>query len=71
MTEMGVKDVKAKAMKIGAYEKLDEVLYIWRQEKGVPVTVLLQEKARILYEWLYPDTTPFVASIGFRSLFIK
>jgi len=72
---MAVKDVKAKAMKVGAYEKLDEALYIWfcqQREKNVPVTgVLLQEKARLLYERLYPDTTPFVASIGFRSRFIK
>ena len=68
--------MKAKALKVGAYEKLDEALYIWilqQREKDVPVTgVLLQEKARLLYEWLYPDTTtPFVASIGFRSRFIK
>ena len=67
-----MKDVKAKALKVGAYEKLDEALYIWilqQREKDVPVTgVLLQEKARLLYERLYSDTTtPFVASIGFRS----
>ena len=76
MTEMGVKDVKVKAMKIGAHEKLDEGLYIWfrqQREKDVPVTgVLLQEKAKLLYERLYPDaTTPFSASTGFRSRFMK
>ena len=76
MTEMGVKDVKVKAMRIGAHEKLDEGLYIWfrqQREKDVPVTsVLLQEKAKLLYERLYPDaTTPFSASTGFRSRFMK
>ena len=37
-------------------------------EKDVPVTgVLLQEKAKLLYERLFPDaTTPFSASMGFR-----
>ena len=64
MTEMGLKDVKAKTMKIGTHEKLDEGLYIWfrqQQEKDVLVAgVLLQEKAKLLYERLYPDcTTPF------------
>ena len=56
MTEMGLKDVKAKTMKIGTHEKLDEGLCIWfrqQREKDVPVTgVLLQEKAKLLYERL-------------------
>ena len=74
MTELGVKDVKVKAMKIGAHEKLDEGLYIWfrkQREKDVPVTgVLLQEKAKLLYQRLYPNaTTPFLASTGFRTRF--
>ena len=54
MTEMGLKDVKAKTMKIGTHKKLDEGLYIWfwqQQEKDVLVAgVLLQEKAKLLYE---------------------
>ena len=29
MTELGLKNVKVKAMKIGASKKLDEVLHIW------------------------------------------
>ena len=29
MTEMGVKKVTTKSMKMGAYDKLDEALYIW------------------------------------------
>ena len=42
-----------------------------QREKDVPVTgVLLQEKANLLYERLFPDaTTPFSASTGFRSRF--
>ena len=42
-----------------------------QQEKYVAVTgVLLQEKAKLLYERLFPDaTTPFSASTGFRSRF--
>ena len=58
LTEMGIKDVKPKAMKLGARENLDKGLcvqmYIWfRQqgEKDVSVTgVLLQQKAKSLYE---------------------
>ena len=41
----------------------------WQQrEKDAPVTgVLLQEKAKLLYERLFPDaTTPFSASTGSR-----
>ena len=76
MTELGVKNIKVKAMKIGAHEKLDDALYIWfrqQREKSVPVTgVLLQEKATLFYQRLYPDaTTPFFASAGFRSRFLK
>ena len=42
-----------------------------QREKDVPVTgVLLQEKAKLLYERLFPDaTTPFSASMEFRSRF--
>ena len=42
-----------------------------QREKDVLVTgVLLQEKAKLLYERLFPDaTTPFSASTGFRSRF--
>ena len=75
-TEMGVKDVKAKAMKIGHHEKLDEGSCIWfrqQREKDVLVTgVLLQEKTKLLYQRLYPDaTTPFSVRTGFRSRFMK
>ena len=42
-----------------------------QQENDILVTqVLLQEKAKLLYEWLCPDATmPFSASTGFRSWF--
>ena len=42
-----------------------------QREKDVLVTgVLLQEKAKLLYERLFPDaTTLFSASTGFRSRF--
>ena len=53
MTEMGIKEVTTKSMKIGAFEKLNEALYIWfRQqwEKDVPISgSLLTEKAKVLY----------------------
>jgi len=58
---MGVKEVTTKSMKIGAFEKLDEALYILfkqQHEKDVAVnSILLQEKAKILYSRLYPDTS--------------
>ena len=76
ITEMGIRDVKVKAMKLGSHEKLDEGLntWFWQQwEKDVLVTrVLLQKKAKLLYQWLYPDaTTHFSVSTGFRSWFMK
>ena len=42
-----------------------------QQEKDVPIIVLLlQEKAKLLYEPLFPDaTTRFTASMGFTSRF--
>ena len=44
-----------------------------QREKDVRVTgVLLQEKAKLLYERLFPDATctmPFSASTGFKSQF--
>ena len=65
-----------KAMKLGTFEKLDEALYIWfrqQREKNIPVSgSLLQEKARILYERLYPNSEKrFVASTGFQWRFSK
>jgi len=34
MTEMGVKEVKTKSMKMGSFDKLDDALYIWfRQQR--------------------------------------
>jgi len=58
---------------MGSFDKLDEALYIWfrqQHEKDVAVSgSLLQEKVKILYSWLYPDTTtPFCASNGFKWL---
>ena len=63
-------------MKIGDYEKLDEALYIWlRQQRELNIPVggaILQEKARISFEWLYPDATKeFIASTGFQWRFSK
>ena len=69
MVDMGFKKVTAKTMKIGDYEKLGEALYIWfrqQRELNFPVSgAILQEKARILFERLYPDSTKeFIASTG-------
>ena len=63
-------------MKIGEYEKLDYALYIWfrqQRELNIPVSgALLQEKARVLYERLYPDATKkFTASTSFQWRFCK
>ena len=78
MKEMGLKEVTAKSMKIGAFEKPDEALYIWfRQQREKDVAVngsLLQEKVKILHGRLYPDTPlsiPFSASSGFKWRFCK
>ena len=76
MTKLSVKNIKVKAMKIGAHEKLDEALYIWfRQQRGkhTPRTgVLLQGKAKVFYERLYQDATrPFCTSVGFWIWFMK
>ena len=70
------KKTASKVTKIGEYEKLDEALYIWfrqQRELNIPVSsVLLQEKARILFERLYPDSTrTFTASTGFQWRFSK
>ena len=66
--DMGMK--KAKTMKIGEYQKLDEALYIWfrqQREKGMPVTgPIMAEKARLLFPQLYPDVdNSSMASTGF------
>ena len=52
-------------------ESLDVAMFSAAAEKDVLVAgVLLQEKAKLLYERLFPDaTTPFSASTGFRSRF--
>ena len=76
MTNMGVKAVNTKAMKMGSYEKLDAALYIWfRQQrvKNIPVSgPFLQEKAKLLFDKLYPDSPkPFSASSGFQWRFSK
>ena len=68
MTEMGIKGITTKSMKIGAFEKLGEALYIWfrqqrerfrqQREKYVPISgSVLTEKAKVLYGRLYPDSS--------------
>ena len=62
-------------MNVGEYQ-LDEALYIWfcqQREVNIPISgALLQEKARALFERLYPDTTKkFTASTGFQQRFCK
>ena len=49
-------------------ESLDVAMFSAAAGKDVRLTgVLLQEKAKLLYERLFPDaTTPFSASTGFR-----
>ena len=76
--EMGFKKATAKRMRVGEYEKIDEVPYIWfRQqifrELNIPVSgAMLQEKARVLFQRLYPDVTKkFIASMGFQWRFSK
>ena len=76
MTEMGIKEITTKSMKIGAFEKLDEALYIWfrqQREKDMPISgSLLTEKAKVLYGRLYPDSsTVFCASTRFKWQFCK
>ena len=71
MTDMGVKAVNTKTMKMGSYEKLDAALYIWfrqQRENNIPVSgPFLQEKAKLLFDKLYPDSPkPFSASSGFQ-----
>ena len=66
-----MKEVTAKSKKNGAFDKLNEALYIWfRQQREKDVAVnssLLQEKAKILHSRLYPDTSiPFCPSSGFK-----
>ena len=53
-------------------ELLDKASFSAAEAKDVPVTgVLLQEKAKLLYERLFPNaTTHFSSSMGFRSGFI-
>ena len=73
---MGFKKATFKVMKIGEYEKLDKELYIWfrqQRELNIPVSsVLLQEKAKILFERLYPDSTQtFTVCTGFQLRFSK
>ena len=51
--------------------KTDEALYIWfrqQRELNIPISgALIQEKAKILFERLYPDSTQtFTASTGFQ-----
>ena len=76
MTEMGVKEVTTKLMKIGAFEKLDEALYIWfrqQREKDVPISgSLLTEKVKVLHGQLHLDSSMvFCASTGFKWRFCK
>ena len=76
MTDMGVKAVNTKTMKMGSYEKLDAALYIWfrqQRENNIPLSgPFLQEKAKLLFDKLYPDSPkPFSASSGFQWRFSK
>ena len=73
---MGVKTVKIKAMKMGSYKQLDADHYIWfrqQREKKVPVSSpLLQEKAKLLFEQLYPDSRKtFSACKGFSGKLVS
>ena len=61
---------KAKTMKIGEYQMLDEALYIWfRQQRENPVPIagpVLTEKGKLLFPQFYPDLDKsFMASPGF------
>ena len=74
--EMGMKTANTKAMKIGVHKELDEALYIlFRQQRELnhPVSgAILQEKAMILFEQLYPETERvFTASTGYLWRFCK
>ena len=76
MITIGVKTGRTKEMKKGSYKELDAALYIWfrqQQEKNVPVSEpLLQEKPKLLFEQLYPDSPkPISASTGFQWRFGK
>ena len=76
MTDKAVKAVNTKTMKMGSHEKLDVALYIWfrqQRENNIPVSgPFLQEKAKLLFDKLYPDSPkPFSASSGFQWRFGK
>ena len=74
--DMGMKKACQKVMKFGEYKELDEALHIWfRQQRELdhPVSgVILQEKARVLFEQLYPESEKtFTASTGFLWRFCR
>ena len=64
-----MKTANIKAMKFGEHKELDEASYIWfRQQRELnhPVSGAIQEKARMLFEQLYPETERgFTASSGY------
>ena len=56
-----MKKASHKVMKFGEYNELGEALYIWfRQQRELDHCVsgvILQEKARVMFEQLYPEST--------------
>ena len=56
-----MKKASHKVMKFGEYKELDEALYIWfRQQRELDHSVcgvILEEKARVLFEQLYHEST--------------
>ena len=74
--KMKVKSLTTKAMKVGTYEKLDAMLYIWfrqqREKKHNSEWFLFKEKAKLLFNQLYPDSPkPFNVNSGFQWQFSK
>ena len=68
---------KAKVMKSGSFDKLEEALYSWlkqQRERGSPITGhILMQKASELSKLLYKtsDDKPFTASGGFQWRFFQ
>ena len=78
--ELGVSSAtkRAKVIKAGSFDKLDEALYIWfrqAREAGSPVTgPIMMEKAAELHKLLYSknkDIKPFTGSSGFQWRFCQ
>ena len=73
MRDMVVKKVDTKAMKLGAYENLDDALYICfkaaEEERYSSEWQFASRKAKILYACLYPDSP--MARTGVQWCFSK